>query len=93
LREGYNFNIVGDYIIEFYYPALCSQTFQIFFDSIESIEKLNTELFKSVFHMRVPCTLRLRYDPEHCKQTKKIMEELQNDYKIAASQSTELLQS
>jgi hypothetical protein len=78
LREGYYFNVIGDYIIEFIHPKMCSDYFQVFFDSVEHIEKLNLEIFQNIFHMRQPCALRVSHNPQQAEQMKKTIQHLRN---------------
>lgn len=79
-REWYYFNVIWEYIIEFIHPKECVDFFQIFFDSIQDISKLNLELFKSIFQKCIQCTIRITRNAHKAKEIAQSIQHLWNKH-------------
>ena len=61
-------NIIGDYIIEVYFPPSVTDYFSIFFENITTLDWFNPELFTKLFTMKADCRLSIKYAPEKAAQ-------------------------
>lgn len=60
LKEGYVVNALGDYIIEVIYPEQISRHFTLIFQTVQSAEDYDPQLFLDFFKMKARCKLTLR---------------------------------
>ena len=69
-EEGYMINIIGDYMIECSLPSTITQHYKIFFDSVNSLEEFNAQMFSHIIKMKDSYTLKIIHSPEHAKKMK-----------------------
>ena len=73
-NEKYSTNIIGDYIIEFFYPDILAQYFGLFFETVKSIEQFDPQRFTDIFQMRVPCELVVRKSAKDAARYRAVIE-------------------
>lgn len=69
-NQGYCINVVGDYIIECMMPQNITQHYEIFFDTVKSLDTFNVKMFGHIMKMKETCTLKVIHSPEHAKKMK-----------------------
>ncbi|MBP6910349.1 hypothetical protein KBC03_02015 [Patescibacteria group bacterium] len=69
-EEGYFINIIGDYIIECTLPQSVAQHYQIFFDTVNSLDTFNVQMFGHIIKMKDTCSIKVIHSPEHAKKMK-----------------------
>jgi len=74
LKKWYFLNIVWEYYIEVLLPDALNSYFEIFFQNTHAFHDLNIELFKQLFHMKVPLHCTLHKSQVQASAFKKIIE-------------------
>lgn len=72
MKEGYCVTVVGSYVFEVLYPKEISDYFNIFFESITTMDTFNPELFYRIFTMKSSCKLTLRKDTAQAEKIKEV---------------------
>lgn len=72
MKEGYCVTVIGSYVFEVLYPKEISDYFNIFFESITSMDTFNPELFYRIFTMKANCKLTLRKDAVQAERIKEV---------------------
>lgn len=74
-REGYCITVIWDYIFEFIYPEYITEYFKLLFETTESLEMYNSELFRKIFDIRTRCKLAVRRNKKYAEVIRKKFKE------------------
>jgi len=72
MKQWYCVTVVGAYVFEVLYPKELSDYFDIFFESITSLDTFNPSLFHRIFTMKANCKLTVRKDSVQAAHIKDI---------------------
>jgi len=61
-QEGYALWVGGPYLIEVQFPSVITKQFKFFFDSVQSADQFDIELFNSIFAMKARCILSITHN-------------------------------
>ncbi|MBI5793994.1 hypothetical protein HZA87_02820 [Candidatus Uhrbacteria bacterium] len=67
LKEGYALWVCGEHIVECIFPDVISRNFQFFFQTVQSVEEFEPELFSDIFKMRSKCKITIRRSAKESK--------------------------
>ena len=78
LSTWYCLNVVWEYYLEVLFPDILNQYFELLFENTQDIKELNIDVFKQLFHIKVPISVTLYRDR---KQAKALSKEIETCFK------------
>lgn len=76
LADGHAIWICEDHIVESVFPDIIMRNFSFFFQTVDSIEQFEPELFSDVFKMKAHTKINVRRDKEECDRLRTFFEKI-----------------